>query len=156
MSAWLVSERHINVLVKARRLGDERFDRLQEDMTDDDLGRMLWRENMLSLQARYGDKVKQKQLKAYRYTDPGEFTHAAIFKAIACYEYQTCEHDGWQSSEAKRYCRDLQDVVISALPGYEEAQWGIENSGASKTLRGGLPPTKPKFGRQLDLDSEGQ
>lgn len=47
-------------------------------------------------------------------------------KSIACYSYQSCEHDGWETSRAKELCDRLRDGAISALPGYEQAPWGID------------------------------
>ena len=49
----------------------------------------------------------------------------AILKAINCYEYQACEHDGWKSSLAQAFCQTLTAYTINSLPGYDEAPWGI-------------------------------
>ncbi len=47
-----------------------------------------------------------------------------IFKSLHCYEYQSCEHDGWKTSEAHAFCRALESATIRGLAGYEEAEWG--------------------------------
>lgn len=44
-------------------------------------------------------------------------------KLISCYEYQSCEHEAWKSSEAKSFCESLQGKLITELPGYEGADW---------------------------------
>lgn len=44
-------------------------------------------------------------------------------KLIECLEYQSCEHDGWNDSEARRFCDALRGQLISALPGYADAEW---------------------------------
>lgn len=145
-SAFLVSKKHIDVLVAARhpsKPGAENLPRPTKDawagtafghMNDNALGQMLWDENQKSLDARYGgsrDEVREgmgvgTKLPKYRFNMPSEkLTHAVVFKAIHCYEYQSCEHEGWASSEAHKYCEELKDVLIHALPGYEEAPWGI-------------------------------
>lgn len=49
---------------------------------------------------------------------------AQVCKAIACYEYQSCEHPGWRTSEARAYCHALRVAWCKKLPGYEEAEWG--------------------------------
>ena len=51
---------------------------------------------------------------------------AVIAKQIANYEYQSCEHDSWDSSEAHAFCRALADRLLRSLPGWEEAPWGID------------------------------
>lgn len=48
-----------------------------------------------------------------------------ILKAISCLEYQSCEHPGWDESEAKAFCDALREQMINALPGYDDAAWGI-------------------------------
>ena len=50
----------------------------------------------------------------------------AVLKAISCYEYQSCEHPGWHTSEARQFCSVLRDHMISMLPGYDDAQWEID------------------------------
>ena len=56
---------------------------------------------------------------------------AQVCKAIACYEYQSCEHPGWRTSEARAYCHALRVAWCKKLPGYEEAAWGSPSLGSS-------------------------
>ena len=49
----------------------------------------------------------------------------AILKAIACFEYQSCEHPEWPDSEAQAFCDALRKDLIIELPGYDDAPWGI-------------------------------
>lgn len=44
-------------------------------------------------------------------------------KLVDCYEYQSCEHPDWDSSEAKRFCAALRSALIGSLPGYDDAPW---------------------------------
>ena len=53
-----------------------------------------------------------------------------IAKQIANYEYQSCEHDSWESSEAHAFCRALAEGLLRSLPGWEEAPWGIDGRAA--------------------------
>lgn len=65
----------------------------------------------------------------YEWTDFGSaLTIAEAFKAIACYEYQSCEHPGWSGSGAEAFCHRLRSALGEALPGYEAApwEWGVE------------------------------
>jgi len=39
-------------------------------------------------------------------------------------KYQSCEHDGWESSKAKAIVDALRSSAWHALPGYEDAAWG--------------------------------
>ena len=49
-----------------------------------------------------------------------------VLMAIKSYEYQSCEHDGWQGSEAQLCMSWMKDAAIRALPGYDEANtWNI-------------------------------
>lgn len=49
------------------------------------------------------------------------FTSAEAFKAIHSLEYQSCEHDEWESSEARRALDALQQALVRRLPGYSAA-----------------------------------
>jgi hypothetical protein len=132
MSAWLVSKKHIDALVYARGLNDMRGGRI-DDIDNNELGRMLWRENMASMLARYGDAIDEKVLADYHY-DPvsagvligREFGPVYFIKAIHCYRYQSCEHDGWESSRSADYCKRLEQMLVHRLPGYDAAPWGID------------------------------
>jgi hypothetical protein len=49
---------------------------------------------------------------------------------LACYEYQACEHPGWWTSEAQRFCEALRRRLASALPGFDGAagwEWRDES-----------------------------
>jgi hypothetical protein len=110
-------------------------DRDQQSAT----GMMLWAENLASIHARYPDTLEggmypgpadftADDVLAYRFTRvSGRIDPVAILKAIACYEYQSCEHEGWLASEARQFCIALQHKMICALPGYVTAPWEIDN-----------------------------
>jgi hypothetical protein len=149
MSAWIVSTRHIDVLVQAATRPDAygplRYSyepHAPEDGTrvsvvctqTDALGRMLLAENIASVAFRYPDDTfdelpgptKKTAPAAYRYTDPGTFPIVDELKAIDCYEYQSCEHPQWERSEARAFCQALRHRLVMRLPGYDEAPWGID------------------------------
>jgi hypothetical protein len=65
--------------------------------------------------------------RASRARIPPPATTAVIAKQIAHYEYQSCEHDEWESSEAHAFCRALAEALLGSLPGWTEAPWGIEH-----------------------------
>lgn len=139
MSAFVVSKTHIDVIVGAAvKLG-------ATDPTS--IGAMLWAENFKSVNHRYdeGDPVPE-----YKYREPPikvpksmvdaekvEVSAPVVFKAIRCLEYQSCEHDGWKTSDAKQTCADLKcalypniarDRVLDeefAPEGWDDAPWAI-------------------------------
>lgn len=43
---------------------------------------------------------------------------AELAAGIFCYEYQSCEHPDWRSSEAHAICAAFKDKILHALPGY--------------------------------------
>ncbi len=59
---------------------------------------------------------------------PGVPDTVVVLKAIACYEYQSREHPGWKTSEAKRFCDALAAHTLRHLPGWEKAAgWDIDD-----------------------------
>ena len=156
MSAWIVSKSHIDALVSAAlvaaRENGSSFRWYDSDgnhsheitYTDtiraSEVGMMLWGENLASINARYPDTIEDESacpgpcdfegsisVAGYRFTRTPRLEPVVILKGVSCYEYQSCEHEGWKSSEAKAFCAALTDSMIALLPGYEEAPWGIEN-----------------------------
>ena len=105
--------------------------------TADEVGRMLWAENVRIVQGRYPDTVESGE-----YPGPIDFCDAEVLtykfeplrgtvdpvialKALACYEYQSCEHAEWSASEAVRFCEALRLYLIDHLRGYSDAPWEI-------------------------------
>lgn len=98
-----------------------------------EVGWMLLLENVRSVRHRYdtpedGDDLPGSTSaywrEPYRWEDPRyRPTAAEALKAVACYEYQSCEHPEWESSEAAQFCEALRHALINALPGYEAAPW---------------------------------
>lgn len=55
-------------------------------------------------------------LAPYVYENPGyTLTPGEIFGALSCFEYQSCEHDEWKSSEAFQVCDALRNLACSQL-----------------------------------------
>ena len=49
----------------------------------------------------------------------------ALFKALDCYEYQACEHVGYQTSLAKRIVDYTRKATARHVAGYDEAEYGV-------------------------------
>lgn len=106
------------------------------------IGAMLVRENARSVAHRYPDHRPAEQIGAeidaltacYQFKrDPFVSVVnvsrciAIALKLIANYEYQACEHPGWEASDACKFCSRLRDELIESLPGYAAAPWGCED-----------------------------
>jgi hypothetical protein len=106
MSAWIPSKSHIDLLVKVAILDGHAV-----DTTPDELGQTLVDEVVKSVSYRYPDDdvemgelpgpVDAYYLKPYAYEAPlREFTDREITAAVDCFNYQACEHPGWNASDA--------------------------------------------------------
>jgi len=107
--------------------------------TLNETGRMLLTENVRSVCHRYDEPMDSTDLPGPVGFSLAEATFSsfhvamhtpllepvAVLKAIACYEYQSCEHPDWEGSESKAFCEALRHAAINALPGYDEADWDI-------------------------------
>lgn len=151
MSAFMVSKRHIDLLVRTAYWGprDERdirpdhawyrppfkgFSNWQLEQCND-LGELLVKENLSSIHARYPDTIanpdatpgpiEQYWLEPYELGDwfGSRLTPIEALKALDCYEYQSCEHPEWEQSEAHEFCQRFRHSLIGRLPGYDDAPW---------------------------------
>ena len=157
MSAFVVSKAHIDYMVRAATVLHYRhgpmawiwnvdraagnYDRETLPRGDHaralEVGQMLWDTNVESVQYRYSDTPPTELPGTtgcdYRYeTGPSLQCRSpepvAVLKAISCYEYQSCEHDGWEASEAHAFCEALRGRAISSLPGYDDAAWDLPDT----------------------------
>jgi hypothetical protein len=95
------------------------------------VGQMLWDENIASVRYRYpddGDDLPGPVGEAFVYLHGWTRADAPdpvqVFKSIACYRYQSCEHPGWEKSQAFAFCDALERAAARALPGWDDATWG--------------------------------
>ena len=97
--------------------------------TANQVGAMLWAENRLSVDHRYDENEIEPGPYVFRHSASVVTSPVAILKAINCYEYQSCEHPEWETSEAHAFCEALTGAMVQSLPGYEAAEWEISESG---------------------------
>lgn len=90
-------------------------------------------ENLLSLERRYpGQQDREAILAMFRPMTLKDEREAralpvlTVIKTIHNYAYQSCEHDGWESSDAKRMMDALERRLVRKLPGYDDAPWGLD------------------------------
>ena len=159
MSAWIVSQAHIDVLVLAGVQYATPYDAsadLRRGPNPTGLtaaGVDLWAQNHRSVNFRYDER-----------TEPPAFTAptaevildpVAVVKAIDCYVYQSCEHPGWNGSRADRFCQRLRAAAMTGLPvaavgsdtgrpypeGWQRPPWGIDDltqAAAGAAAAGGI------------------
>lgn len=98
------------------------------------VGAMLMAENQRSVNHRYDEDDWEPP---YLFSElHGSPDPVVVLKAIGCYEYQSCEHDGWQASEAFQFCEALRRRAIRKLPGYSEGPgWEISDPAVFQTAR---------------------
>lgn len=112
MSAFQVSSRHIAALA-------------------DELCKLLAEENARSINSRYHTPEKPtlavSDFAPFNRNVIRDYTPFVLLKAIACYEYQSCEHSTWYESKAHEICQRLRRDLITQLAGWEQTDgWGIE------------------------------
>ncbi len=153
MSAWIVSHRHIDLLVETAMFGPDSTRRNWHTFTyyhrtpnepdlsagrertirpgDYDaanrLGQLLLNENAKSVNYRYSDDPEPSaDDESYQCRTTARLSAVDVLMALDGYEYQSCEHPGWRTSEAHSFTDALRRAVIGHLPGYSESKcWAI-------------------------------
>ena len=148
MSAYMVDREHIRFLVSAARRFARKdsfgwashdgpwapFPHESQDAASA-LGQLLWTTNLDSIEARYPDTKDTPAGIPGRIGEVYIYSHAKdwpsdmidmvqVLKSVACYEYQACEYEGWEKSDAKAICNALSCAAINSLPDYDKAKWG--------------------------------
>jgi hypothetical protein len=132
MSAFVVSDKHINTLItwaynnKVQYYKDRWVDINQ---TPTHAANTLYAENVRSVNSRYNERSKT-QYDRFRFVPVQDLPDAiGIIKLCHCLQYQSCEHKGWDKSEAKKLLQAIEEYAMRALPGFEKAynaaEWSI-------------------------------
>lgn len=136
MSAWLVTKAHIDGIVQS--LVTEGIVPMEQAT---ETGAMLWMENWNSLQARYGDTPPPMDEldngKPYVWQGiEAPLDPQRVVKALACYDYQSCEHNAWGQSKAYKLTNRLYTILFEkhSTGSIGEGKWGMD------TLEDFLPP----------------
>ena len=87
---------------------------------------ILLAENYRSLRARYGDaEIPHKVTVTLGEVLRTDLIPAVnILHSLACFEYQACESDDWDTTDAYKICDQVRREAIKRLPGYDDAPWG--------------------------------
>jgi len=95
-------------------------------------GELLVTENVRSVEYRYPDTARDRgdlpgptdayYMAPYVYAEPRvELTPGAVFELIDTLDYQSCEHDGWTTSEAYAFLRALREAWCRVVIDQEHA-----------------------------------
>lgn len=114
MSAYLVASHHIAFL--AQFASRDKWGHYQDPSAT---AAMLARANLASLTARYGDADDPAFVDACK-SDAREcvwtrFAPFAVIDAAECLEYQSCEVEKWESTEAARCLRAIKSMAVQLL-----------------------------------------
>ena len=125
MSAYMVSDAHINYLVSAAYAY-----RVSHPMASpEELAKAFYHANRISMIARYPDDVKTLLPLPGDYSWPVDLVYKIdpfkAYKLAQGFDYQACECDSWRDSMVKRVCDAIQHAAISSLPQYQAAPWSI-------------------------------
>lgn len=100
------------------------------------IANILREQNIRSVQERYpnipvkdlpGDEsMGVIKMSARSFADIRDYPPMIIIKACHNVAYQSCETSDWPTTQAHTLLRTIEDAAVRALPGYDEAPWGIE------------------------------
>lgn len=130
MSAFIVSDTHVNALVRyasrhnVRAFHGNPLAMFQVKDNEQAAAELLLAENVKSVNYRYRDN----EVMTITY-DRGAPILTAIqaIKAAQCLRYQSCECDDFEESIAFKLIEAMIADAIPRLDGYESAQWAISD-----------------------------
>lgn len=134
MSCFIVNPNHISALVRwACRANISVYygnppRRLAIAGNEQETCDLLLAENTRSFNYRYGETVDETMVYDAFATS---LRPIDVLKACDCLAYQSCEHDGWETSTAKVIVSAIKEAAIRELPGYDEAPWEIRVKGVA-------------------------
>ena len=76
-----------------------------------DEGELVW--EIRSVNHRYGKRSRPRI--TFQMVDTGHLSHADVIRACDCLDYQSCEHDGWERSEAYAILQAIRNRAVDGL-----------------------------------------
>ena len=128
MSAFIVSDSHINALVRyasRHKVGvsyGATVMRLNAFDNEQAVAQILFEENVKSVNYRYSES-ETTQIDYDR--GAPILTAIQAIKAAQCLRYQSCEHPEFENSLASKFIEAIISNAIPDLDGYDTAQWAI-------------------------------
>ena len=147
MSACFVSKTDIDLIVSSIQAWNVTVPTPLQHMSPTSLGRWLWAENLRSLNAchhlavayRAAHERCERLIEDYEFTQYVAIKPAQFHSVLEYYEYQCCDHEGWQASEAHQLCRNIADALLKLLIGDDTGPWGISRPADLEKVCGGAP-----------------
>lgn len=135
MSAFIVTNDHINALVTAHLASANELHSMSQTEKNS-IGQMLLNENFRSVNTRYCEATQVPSFvftPVYSYIPRRsgglatrvELTPVALLKLLDSYEYQSCETNDFETTDAYKFCKSLRNMLISQLSNYEDSPWTI-------------------------------
>ncbi len=120
-----------------------------------DVANMLLRENYRSVSHRYPHEssatlpgpiagVAPFTRKDFAVVRWHSFEPAQVLKSCHCFEYQACETDDWETTEAHAFIAGLKGAACRSVAGYEKAEWGAPAPECKAICLSALATAKPK------------
>lgn len=133
MSAFLCSEKHINVLVSYGAHHDASvyipgpsgrwfWQSVKLDPTL--IANILTTANVEALHVRYGDDHVGSAVK-YKPEATSHMSPVSIIKLCDCFNYQASEVKDYEGTPAAKIIDSIRNTAIDHLPGYNDAAWSI-------------------------------
>ena len=123
MSAFMCSDTHLSIITEAYAAW-ALLEPYASDRHAADVWRCLAEENAKSVAFRYREAPAPVSASGMN-RDVRLPSAIAVVKLCQSLEYQSCEHDGWETSEARRIVRAVLSAAISRVDGYDAAPWSI-------------------------------
>lgn len=126
MSCFVVSDYHVDALVSWAEIHNSSGLRLFGDAPA--LAAALAAANRAAYKDRYGEEGDTKP--AYIPRDVRRMSPVQVLKACNCLDYQCSDWTLWEHSISRRALDIIKDLAVSRLPGYDEADWALDEVAA--------------------------
>lgn len=132
MSAFVVSDNHINAIVRwaCRNNVQVRHNSIYiyQPGMEQEAASILLAENIRNVNYRYAHNASAQTDPATTIVynpDAPNLHPLAVIKAVHCLDYQCSETDDYEQSQAAAILRAVLNSATLKLPGYDVAQWAI-------------------------------
>jgi hypothetical protein len=125
MSAYIVSDNHINAIVKfASQHSSGGFGVVPQVAGNEQaIAELLLAENTRSINYRYRESTPVEPIVFS--LDAPTLSPIQVLKACDCLDYQSCETDDWESTTACKLISAIKSDAVRRLPGYDSAEYSI-------------------------------
>lgn len=139
MSAFMVSDDHINAIVLAAREGDMSYELngvwKKVKGNEQECANLLYEANAESVYSRYpSERPKRVESdsewatsdeNSIVYVSPRLLSGIQIIKLCQCFNYQACEVDDYEKTWASAFINRVIANQVHRIEGYDEAEWAI-------------------------------